>query len=197
MEKWSLILVLPAILLPGLSPAQVNPNPDGIGMYVDVDATTSAVTAEIGEMIEVYLILTRPSVESGIAAWECGIEAPANAVVWGWALYPHPGRFVFLIDPPDFSAGYQDFLPAADTVVLMTFNVSVTDSEPAVFFIRSHWKNSGGWDLPAFATMTDNVHLHPLYPWPGGVTQPALTINDGTSAPAERSTWGTVKNTYR
>jgi hypothetical protein len=196
----TLALTLFAIVVLGAGPAaaQVNPNPDGIGMYADREATTSCITAEINEPIEVYLILTRPSVTEDILGWECRIDAPDNAVIWGWALPPETGGGLFFIEPPYYQAAFgHASQPPIDIVVLMTFIVRVIDAEPAVFYIREHWQDSGDFGLPTYAFNLNDIDLHPMVPWPSGEYRPAFAINNATGTATEVSTWGTVKALYR
>jgi hypothetical protein len=76
------LVSLLAIALP--ASAQIDPDPDGIGIYADLGATLTSVTAAPEQPFEVYLMITRPSRLEDIIAWECSLVVPDNAVIWGW-----------------------------------------------------------------------------------------------------------------
>ena len=48
--------------------AQIDPDPDGIGIYFDEAATQVATEAPISELVEAYLIATRSSQSGGSVA---------------------------------------------------------------------------------------------------------------------------------
>ena len=57
------------IVLASCAFAQIDPDPDGIGIYFDLEATQVSATVEVGEAVTGYLIATNPSQEGGLAAW--------------------------------------------------------------------------------------------------------------------------------
>jgi len=185
-----------ALVLATGASAQIDPDPDGIGIYADLDAMITSVTAEIDEPIEVYLILTRPSAPDGIRAWECSIEAPPNAVMWGWTLPPGVSGGLFFIDPPNYIAAFGNTsLPPTNIVVLMTFIIKVTDTGPAEFFVGPHPDDSGDFGLPTY--LAGDLIPYGMHPWPDGASKPAFTVVIGGSTQNELQTWGAVKTLYR
>ncbi len=58
------------LLVANASIAQVDPDPDGIGVYFDVEATLVSTTAVTGEYVQAYLIGTNLSQSGDIDYWE-------------------------------------------------------------------------------------------------------------------------------
>jgi hypothetical protein len=175
----------------------VDPNPDGIGIYADKAATVNTVNAAPLAAVEVYLVLTRPSITNtslGVAGWECKVVVPDNAVVWGWNL---PGdHWLNVGTPPDFQVGYGlTPLPSSSAVLLMTFIILVTDTNPARFYVRASMFNSGRFNLPVYVAWGDVSRIIPLHPYPGGPDQPSFRVNPGPT-PNVAASWGQVKALY-
>jgi hypothetical protein len=176
--------------------AQIDPNPDGIGIYADLEATQTSVSADPGVPFEVYLVITRPSNSSGIMGWECGIDVPDNATIWGWNVAGD--HWLNGGSPPEFEVGYGiDPLPSTDVVLLMTFIVYLSDENPAEFYIHECRAVPGLYDEPGYIASDDIGTLIPLHPWPRVQGEPAFKINDGTATPTLPATWGAVKALYR
>jgi hypothetical protein len=195
MKTIATLLAIGCLGLAWPATAQIDPEPDGIGIYADLAATRTSVTADPGVPFEVYLMITRPSNPSGIQGWECGIEVPGNAVIWGWNV---AGDHWFNVgSPPEFEVAYgQEPLPAVDAVLLMTFIVYLTDSDPAEFYIHECQSVPGRYEWPAYVGADDINTLIRLHPWPRLAGQPAFKIND-TSTPVVLATWGVVKSLFR
>lgn len=196
MKKLIFLFSVSIILLAGTVTAQVDPNPDGIGIYADLEATTTNITAAVGEPIEVYLLLTRPSCPLRVQAWECGIEAPSNVEMWGWTLPAESHSGIFFIDLPYYQAAFFESLPSTDIVVLMIFIVRVTDLEPAAFRVIPHWSDTGGFGLPCYLMDDHDLTPYPMHPYEPEAGKAAFLINGPTMA-IESATWGKVKSLYQ
>jgi hypothetical protein len=194
MMKWVFLLACPILLLVGVAAAQVDPDPDGIGIYADLGATRTRLSAPAEHPFEVYLMLTRPSAVGTIAGWTAGIVVPENAVIWGWNIAGD--HWVNMGSPPIFEVAYslESSLPLQDVVLLMTFIIYLTDVNPAEFYIT---RSFDYYDWPCYLDHVDLGMLIELHPWPRGSNQPAFCVNPGTSTPVLAATMGTVKNLYR
>ncbi len=198
MKRLLSFLLLATLVAGGEAAAQVDPDPDGIGIYADLAATINAVNAEPNVPVEVYLILTRPSVtasSSGVVAWEARIVAPPNASVWGWNL--PGGDWLNVGSPPDFQVAYGKApLPLSNAVLLMTFIVIVSDTQPALFYVQAASFNSGHFNLPVYLAWGDIYHILPLHPYPAGPSAPCFKVNPGPT-PIVAASWGQVKSLYQ
>jgi hypothetical protein len=54
-------------------PAQLDPDPDGIGIYFDTAAQVNCLNDVYGS-IRGFLIITHPSIETGISGWTCHVD---------------------------------------------------------------------------------------------------------------------------
>ncbi len=193
MKRWAVLVALAVCCVAGATSAQVDPEPDGIGIYTDLTATSNVLIAPPQTPVEIYVLLTRPSHRDGIAGWECAIDVPPNAVVWAWNL---PSEALGFLWPPDFQVAPWPPLPATDIVHLMTFVVYLTDANPAPFHITySERFNSGQFGKPVYVDNKDLKKILPLHTWPANSTQPAFVFNPRPTADDETS-WGDVKRLY-
>lgn len=110
--------------------AQLDPDPDGIGVYFDPAATLVAAQAFVGETVPAYLILTLPSRSGGLALWEAHVgPIEENAMVRGTPV----GGFNMLSTMlgsfgVSFAVGMDQPYSALQTVtILVELQISVTD----------------------------------------------------------------------
>ncbi|MHB8079290.1 MAG: hypothetical protein ACYDIE_08555 [Candidatus Krumholzibacteriia bacterium] len=195
MKRLLLLVALISLTVGGEAAAQIDPDPDGIGIYADQSATVNAITAEPGVPIEAYLVLTRQSGTLGMIGWEAKLVIPENVTIWGWNV-PGTGWFNYG-SPPEFGVAYaQPPLPPTPAQVLMTFIIVAADAAPAQFYITHTSINSGGYDLPVYIDASNINIIKPLHPWPDGPTEPSFTVN-GTLVATRSETWTRVKTLYR
>ena len=183
-------LLLAAILAGGVW-AQVDPDPDGIGLYADPGASLSSVQASTGSQVQIYLVLTRPSGSVGISSWECGVEVPDNAIVMGWTI---PSQHVNIGSGNEFAVSYLDDLPIGDVVLLAMGTIIAGGSQPGSFYITPGLADSGHDGLPNYLDGAGS--LLAMTPYPAGVSYPTFMLN-GTMGEEEDTTWGNVKSLYR
>ncbi len=186
------ILIILLIAIPAA--AQIDPDPDGIGIYADLEGLTNSVALEVGQPLEVYLLLTRPSQSGYLMGWQCGIEVPENVSIWGWYI---PGTFVNVGVPPAFAVGRAQDPTYLDgsTILLMTFILQPQDGEEAVFMI-----DDGGWwtpyqGLPIYATGVGDENMHAMHPYPSGPGRKAFVVNEAVANASLG--WSEVKRLYR
>jgi len=195
--KFRLILMVCVCLWAVSASGQIDPNSNGIGIYADLDGMTNEVELEVGDPIEVYLLLTRPTGDLGLSGWECSLIVPENVTVWGWYV-PVPGA-VSISDPPAFMSGYPAPLPYQAANLLMKFIIVPLDSQPAQFFI-AEYPYSTPVDAPRYVNWnggsSDDMTLIDMVPYPGGETMASFTINP-EALPVISATWGVMKSLYR
>jgi len=195
MKKW---LLVPLLLLPVAAVSEpIDPNPDGIGIYADVDGLVNNVDVHVGTPMEVYVLVTRPSGTRKLAGVEFSIVLPDNITIWGWN-YPMPGAMV-LGDPPNFMMAF-DPVEYQSVNHVMTFIVVPTSSAPAQFYL-GHFPQSEDVTAPRYLDVDYDVdpmdsELIDLTPYPGGCENMCFVIN-GDIVPDEVTSWSDVKALYR
>jgi len=197
--RFSMFFFLAAclVLLASFACAQVDPNDDGVGIYADLDATSNSISAEPYVPIEVYLLLTRPTVSIDIAAWECDLLVPDNAEIWGFALPAETSDGWFMIDSYGYAGIFEDYLPPTNIVKLMTFIIMMTDNESGEFFILPHGNDAGGLGDPNYFTFGEGGVLpYSMHPYQQGDGDPAFKVND-TITPVVSASWGEIKALYQ
>ena len=98
---------------------------------------------------------------------------------------------------PEFAVAYgQAGRPLSSAILLMTFIIRVTDTNPALFYIQPARWNSGGFNLPVYIAAGNISRIIPLHPYPAGTDQPSFKINAGQT-PVEAASWGQVKELYQ
>jgi len=196
MKRANIYLLLAGFLLNGtIAMAQIDPEPDGIGIYLDRGAMVPGITHEPFEPFQVYLLITHPSCSEGVIGWSATIEYPDNAVVWGWNV---AGRnWLNFGAPPYFVVGYADPLPLGPIVQLLSFIIQVTDSNPASFYLSAGEGEPAGDNQPCYLDADDIGDYIPLYPWPRQEGAACFAVNAGTTTDTHSATWGGVKQLYR
>ncbi len=194
--KRSYLILTVLVLFAVPTMAQVDPHADGIGIYADKCGLVNEVDVEVGVPLEVYLLLTRPTCDQLLAAWECSIVAPDNVSVWGYS-FPNP-ETIGMLNTPNFMAAHRP-VDYGMANLLMTFIVVPLDSEPAQFYIEEYTGQSGVTEPRyidgTWESLGDNV-LIDMKPYPADGDQPCFTVNP-SALPIASATWGGVKALYR
>ena len=175
--------------------AQIDPAPDGIGIYADLEATQSSVSAVAADLIPVYLLMTRPTTTVGVVAWACTVVVPSNAQILGWFI---PGWSMNVASPPDFvvARGAEPH-PPADVIHLMTFWVRMSDTEPAFFYLTGSALAGHGFDeFPVYLETDDYETGHYLHCYPDGPDNPVFAVNASMVA-VETASWSDLKALFR
>ena len=112
--KKMLVPMLLCLLACSPSSACVDPDPDQMGIYFDQGATIYCTHAFMGNTVELYVVYTRPTLES-FQGFEFGmaIEGGPGQLVWNW------GNIIF-IDPPELDnirILFQDPIPTGVATV--------------------------------------------------------------------------------
>ncbi|MFH1845027.1 MAG: hypothetical protein ABIF77_17700 [bacterium] len=192
--KTRTLLVAACVLLTTASvSAQLDPDPDGFGIYADLGATSAHMTVPVMANFEAYLILTNPTVGGGVFGWSCSIGVPENVVISEWAFN---GLHVNAATPPEFCVGLGGAgIPTSNTVLLSTLRGAVLDSGPASFTLGSYVLCTG--EFPAYAPGDIRPDFVPMYPSAGWERGAVFTINGAPPVPVDERSWGEVKALYR
>jgi len=177
--------------------AQIDPDPDGLGLYFDQGATVvSSTVAEGTESVTAYLILTNPSVGGSLVHWSASVSAvcggSGNAMVTG---LPTEG----------FNLALN--MPGSDHWV---FEVSVAPETPfpattiTVLAVITIWPNR--YDIPINLCVAPGSEFGgygadsggaEFQPSSGSWEMPAATINGQAPVEVIPSSWGRVKSVFR
>jgi len=178
-----------------LAAAQADPDPDGIGIYADLAATEVSIEAQPGEILPVYLVLTRPSQSPGIACWSAMVVAPLNAQILAWNV--QGSSFLNFASPPEFNVCFQDPFPTSDRMHLMTFYVQMTNALPGYFrVVGSPIAGEPFSEAPCYLMPDDVETPHFLHGFPNGTAQPMFAVNDELT-PVESHTLSEVRSLFR
>jgi len=190
-----LLLTLAIVCLTSTAFAQVDPDPDGIGMYFDQLGTVYC-NEFIGGPVSIYLVLTNQSVITGVGGYECHVDVsplPAGAVFeQGWTL---PPTAINVSTAPDFIVGFGTPLPHANAITLVTYGLLVFGPGCVEFNVRA--SDSGNL---IYADGIDPGLLIPMQvssdgsPYGAGLNCPGCI---DIIIPNDEQSWGQVKNLYR
>jgi len=200
MKTLSTILVVTALLIcagrTDMALAQIDPDPDGIGIYFDTEATIHCSYVPVGVPFEMYLVLTNASATAGVAGWECRIEySEFPLFILQWLPHNWIGSFW---DPPNFMIGLDPPLPWSPTINLMTISAIVFDPTCTWLSIVPH----PGASIPGeviYLDAGDYATLITMHQSTGGPNIPVAGINCDCPPPTaiESTTWSGIKSVFR
>ncbi len=195
-----LLAMLAIALLASSAMATVDPDPDGIGVYFDLDGDVVCTTtvAPFANVVA-YLLATNPSA-GGISGWEGQIwTAGAAPVAPAWTLSAG-------LDVDPSADGFQVgigtgplALPAAPAVVLATWSGFIMNSTDMVEFFVSGVAGSTSFpNSPGYAAGDDAGDLREFQVSSGtGMDMPVAGINTCVVVANEDMTFTNVKSLYR
>ncbi len=194
--KKLLVLTAAALLISGNALAQLDPDPDGVGIYFDPCACGNCVTLPAGQHYA-WLVITHPSAPAGILGWECRIETDGPLFVLN---YEPEGLWINVDTPPSFVVGLAEPLINPymfPTVVVMEITFQLVDvSAPAMFYLVPVFFPSMPGML-VYADGADPENLIEMRQSTGGPGEPVAVINGDCPVATADATWGGVKNLYR
>lgn len=195
------IAVLCLCLLTAPAFAQLDPGPDGIGVYLDMGGMVNSVTQDEG-LLEVQLLLMGCTAETGIQAWEAGIACDGSLVLLSHEL-PYEGFDVMTL--PDIMVGVtigaaNDPIAQAPIMHLAILHFMVTGPEPGNIYVTpvSTFDGSGSMFnyLPAYA-MAETNELRAMYPSSGSVDLSVFRVNGEAPVATTSASLDGVKALYR
>jgi hypothetical protein len=199
MKKLITLAILATLAGGGQATAQVDPLPDGIGMYFDTGATEYCLDF-VGGLAEVYLILTHCSQPSGISGWECHVTytVPPGDYELGWVL---PAGSSNASTAPDFVVSLATPMPNAPIILLATYQILVFNVTTVRFYL-DHADNPSIPGLPAYRVGDDPGIVIPLHTIFGYPELPVAFLNPSWTDPcytfpSAKSSFGSIKALYR
>jgi len=192
-----MLLCVLVCLLAVSSQAQVDPGPDGIGIYADLGGTVNNMFTSPGS-VELYVLVTNVQAPLGVGSWELSVDVVGPATYVGYVIpYEHIQVGVF----PSFSVGAaQDIRPPAPAILLMSLFFEITGPEPVDFYIKeAHLPVGGslGNYLPVYINGDIHEDLRNLYPSSGSIDLPVFRINGEAPVATVSARFGDIKALYR
>jgi hypothetical protein len=178
--------------------AQIDPDPDGIGIYFDEGATEHCLFTSVPyQPVTAYLCVTNLSEPLGLDGWEATVIVEGEGLLTPVWTVLHNGTN-FLV-PPAFAVGYSyDDCPQGPVIVLIRIDAVVADpSLPVSFRIDAAPTPSIPGHDPVWEPCTGWWFLFPLHQSSGSHLLPVATVNlPDCAVPNAVSTWGAVKALY-
>ena len=195
----ALITLLALTLIAGSAFAQIDPDPDSIGVYFDLDGNTiCGTTAFPYETALAYLLITNPSDPFGVSGWEANVSVTGNALAPQWVL--SAGLDVDM-SADGFQVGIGTgalALPAAPAILLATWSGLVPNTFDVQDFLVTDVPGSvsfGG--TPGYASGSDAGLLIPLQVSSGFPYVTCASINDCVVIGNDDMSFGGVKSLFR
>jgi hypothetical protein len=175
--------------------AQIDPDPDGFGIYFDYGASQVSVAAPEGtESITAYLVLTNPSVQGNLTHWSASV----------WTFLDEPG-YAAIFGSPYNGYNLETNMPGSEHWV---FEVSVYPDHPAteitmlahltilpyVFDEPINLYVGAGYESAGYGTDAGGAYFHPSS---GGWDLPVAVINGTAPVAVDVESWGMLKTLYR
>jgi hypothetical protein len=202
MKKLLVLVGLASLVFAGTAMAQIDPDPDGIGLYFDMDGTSVCGEAGTGMTANIYLAITNASRSAGISGWEAHVvlpdPLPAGHFVLAWTLF---GDGLNLFAPPDFVVGLGSPLPWTPAIVVLNIQMGVFGAPtciPMALRPANQPSHPGYMVYVNAADFTDIVNLQ--YSAGADYNAPCAMLNCGPDCGVvsdEASSWGSVKSLYR
>ena len=195
-----LLAMLAIALLASSAMATVDPDPDGIGIYFDMDGDVVCTTtvAPFSNVVA-YALATNPSATTGISGWEARMwTAGAAPVAPAWTL----AAGLDVDDSPDgFQVGIGTVapLPHGTTVLLATWSGFIMAPTDMVEFFVSGVAGSVSFpNSPGYAAGDNAGDLREFQVSSGaGLDLPVAGINTCTVVANDDMTFSNVKALYR
>jgi len=180
--------------------AQIDPDPDGLGVYFDLEATEVVATAEEGEVVTAYLFATNISQPGDVVYWQAGVAPnmtlpPDDPAAWaGYVLGTPVDSANYAMNMPGDPRWFciampQPPLPVATLTLLAYLNIQVLDSNyPIALHVTFD---------PMYSVVGTDGPYHDLFPSSGAEELPVAVINGQGPIEAQTATWGQLKSMYR
>jgi hypothetical protein len=202
--KTLLVLVLSCFLASSVF-AVIDPDPNMLGIYFDVNANENCLFVEVNAPFFAYLILTNstaPAInayEFGFTNCVCtGLESQlfmlasniAHGVVAGVDVGTHTPT------GGDYIVGLAEALPATEAIILHSWQYMLTAILPVQMLIGPSSKPSLPDGLPVVQNAEGSI-LMSVGTSTGGPDIPVATLNTDCVVAIQSASWGNVKALYR
>ena len=202
--KRLLALVGLTLLIAGSATAQIDPDPNQIGVYFDPLATEFCTSAAMYMAVSAHVMFTNPTdptgTPCGISGWEAEVTAipPATGGMINGATLMGSGP-INLFAYPTFQVGMGTPWPPAPVIHVADINIFTLNTDAWFFTIGAigptSWPEDPG---PGFAVDYDPGILVRVMPSSGSMDLPVAQVNGvcGVTA-AQDDTWGGVKSMFK
>jgi hypothetical protein len=190
MNKVLLLLVVGAVLLPLQICAQVDPDPNGLGIYFDHGGEVVMISTPMPFVeVHAYLLLSRPVNQTGVSGWECSIRTEGTILQPQWSL--SAGMNSSTSPQFDVMIGEgSEALPYGDTILLATYSGMVMYPTDTVLFYIEPYENSR-FSPAAAGYCAGSSFNYGIQCQISGV--PCASINGSGIVANEDVSWGSVK----
>lgn len=189
------ILILVTLMLSwGYSEAQLNQEPNLLGLYFDEQAEENCIEGVTPyQIVQMHAILTNPGMDE-IAGFEFGMDMVGSAIILQTTV---PGNHFW--DPIEYVlyvVGFGSPQPLGPINILVSFSLLYTDTSGAhvAFYLREADVPSGPWDQPGvwlpggeFVPLVINYSIGEM----------SASINEVCALPAQPRTLESVKALFR
>ena len=188
--KVFMIAFVAVFLFSGLALAQIDPDPDGIGIYADLAATQNSMFFTGYPMLEVYLIGTNLTATTTIYGIDLGLRISSPDAILAGASFPADGTnlkdlpHIFVAFPPG------NLMPG-NIVHLATLSVFTMTSEPVELFIEDT-----EYGQPSYYVAPDSDMIS-LNQSSGSAKLPVFRFNGLGPVESESTSWGELKSLFR
>lgn len=153
--------------LVGTAAATAPATEDLVGIFFDTDYTNiEAETFNPNEVVTGYLVLTEPSVPTGVSAWELKADIDGDGV---WLQWDIEGQHINAGQGNEFIVGIGGSpLPPSDAILLATFQILIAEPYPNIVYLelgpiqQPSLPNQMVW-----APGDDSSNLLPMFPLTG------------------------------
>jgi hypothetical protein len=182
--------------------AQVDPDPNGIGIFFDLEGSVVCETAGTGSTVFAYVAITNATAAGGISGWEAHVTMnpdplPAGYYILGWTLY---GDGLNLFAPPDFVVGMGSPLPWSPAIEVLQMQIGVFGAPACVEFGLRPADQPSHPGYMVYVDALDFTNIVDLqYSAGADYNAPAAMLNcvDCLVVQEETNTWGGVKALYQ
>ena len=204
MNRLAKVLVgLTALLVIGAAStvsAVVDPNPNRMSIYFDLEADVYEYTTAPYVTVPVYILLTNPSF-AFLYGYEVGVDVEGNYMLAGTDLNGDgPITVGCLIIGDGCVVGLAGPLATSDATLIVTLRIFLMDSDPIRFTLHGTIPSTvGNPGVPA--VLLDGDVILPTYPsvWDEVNGEPGVcaAINGTVLSADEATTWDGIKSIYR
>jgi len=201
------LIAVPLFLLAGPVMAQIDPDPDGIGIYADLDAAQPGIQVPLFTEFDAYLIATNIS-EDDILSWALRLY-PSSGLYF--AAYPVPyecsvlnvhthGTDLNIICSNTLNGEDSIPLGTGPQVHLMTLSMVVVEPGPHGLYIEPYDYSPFTEPYPEYSsvrTIANGLPWIELNPSSGSCELPVFVVNGDEPIANEEMSFGKVKRLYR
>ena len=201
MKKWLMLLM--ASLVATSAIAVIDPDPDMMGIYFDLDANDNCLTIGTNTPFFAYLILTNTTAPA-INAYELGLDIviPDGLENMFFRLYsaPNDPDICFGGNPGplggDYIVGLPVPFPAEPAIILHIWIYMLLAPMPVEMYIHSASTPSIPGDFPVVQNAEGNI-LMQVGLSTGGPDIPVATVNTDCVVGVEEVSFGSLKALFR